>query len=74
MFMVCVAMLFWQLGWRPYATREDNFLSIGLAGCLCVVAGLEIFVVSAISSNSQVANPREVSSGSSNMSSALCSA
>lgn len=53
LFILCVSMLFWQLGWRPYASREDNFLAIALAGCQAVVAGLEIFVVSTLLNNPQ---------------------
>jgi hypothetical protein len=58
--MLSVAFLFWLMYWRPYASAEDNYLSIAVAGCLCVVAGVEIFFVSVLLSNGPRSDGREV--------------
>jgi hypothetical protein len=61
LFMLAVVFLFWLIYWRPYTSLEDNYLSIALAGFLCIVAGLEIFIVSTLTAGNTRNGKREVS-------------
>ena len=49
--MLSVLLLFWELGWQPYAARADNWLSCTLCGSICIIAGLEVYVVNAAVNN-----------------------
>lgn len=51
LFMMSVLLLFWEIAWKPYATASDNHFSSALMGCICVIGGLEVYVVNAHQQN-----------------------
>ena len=59
LFMLSVLLLFWEIGWKPYASKADNSFSITLSGSQCIISGLEVYVVNAFL-NHQVDNTKQV--------------
>ncbi len=72
LFMLSVLLLFWELGWQPYARRADNRLSCSLAGSICIISGLEVYVVNAAFNDTNADSSKQASAWFDAQNASLC--